>query len=66
MFLTPTSIVDTTSLMGNLRLFIRTGVRAAVDWLFIRVQNSRRYAHIVFAVEDILIEIRDTNTGGTT
>ncbi|EKM80621.1 hypothetical protein AGABI1DRAFT_98766 [Agaricus bisporus var. burnettii JB137-S8] len=27
-----------------------TGVRAAVDWLFIRVQNSRR----------------DTNTGGTT
>ena len=21
----------------------RTGVRAAVDWLFIRVQNSRRY-----------------------
>ncbi|KAF7322009.1 hypothetical protein MKEN_00723600 [Mycena kentingensis (nom. inval.)] len=23
-----------------------TGVKAAVDWLFIRVQNSRRYAHL--------------------
>lgn len=31
--------VDVGTLMGG----YRTGVRAAVDWLFIRVQNSRRY-----------------------
>ena len=28
--------------LSNIFSLFRTGVRAAVDWLFIRVQNSRR------------------------
>lgn len=35
--------------------FVSTGVRAAVDWLFIRVQNSRRLVlvSVFFFVTDI-------------